>query len=141
MEFDKRQEIRVNRTMKKFFLDIGEETSSAYIRSLIEKDILEKRNPDFIKNQIKQKKEEIQHLEELLSAPHPLMDKAKKILEKQAKSYKQQAPNRTIEQRYQFIKLTIMPELKKFGVIKTVEEIDELLLSFPDDNNGDNGGE
>jgi predicted metal-dependent phosphotriesterase family hydrolase len=136
MEFDKRQEIRVNRTMKKFFLDLGEENTSEYIRSLVEKDILEKCDPDFIKNQIKTKKEEIQHLEELLSAPHPLMGKANDFFAKHAKSYKANALVRTPEQRYRFIKDVILPEIKKYGVNKSVEEIDQILMNYPDEHNG-----
>lgn len=141
MEYDQRQEFRVNRAMKKFFLDLGEENSSEYIRSLIEKDIMEKCNPDFIKNQIKHKKEEIQKLEELLAAPHPLSNKINELLMKHAKTYKANAMVRTPDQRYRFIKEQILPEIKKFGFNKSVEEIDQLLLNFPDEHNGNNGGD
>jgi len=115
---------------------IKKENYSEYIRGLIEKDILEQRTPDFIKNQIKNKKEEIKRLEDLLVAPHPMMGQINEILAKQAKSYKENASHRTVEQRYRFIKNMILPEIKKFGFNKSVEEIDQLLLNFPDDNNG-----
>lgn len=136
MEFDQRQEFRVNREMKKFFLDLGEKTSSEYLRTLVEKDILEKCNPEFIKNQIKQKKEEIKHLEELLSAPRVMTDKINDFLKKHAKGFKENAQHRTVEQRHRFIRDVILPEFKKFGYSKSVEEIDEILLNYPDNNGG-----
>jgi hypothetical protein len=136
MRFEKTIILRVPMEMYNNYL-IKIENYSQYLRDLIEKDIMEKRNPVFIKNVINQKKEEIKHLEELLSAPHPMVQKAMDLLSKHAKNFKEHAPNRTIEQRHRFIENVLLPDLNKFGLNKTVAEIDSILLNFPDEERDD----
>lgn len=129
--------IRCERELKRLLEDLGVQYSG-YVRDLIIKDQIEKHNPEIIKLQIKNKKDEIQHLETLLTSPHPFTGKVNEFLSKQAPAYKKNAQFRNTEQRIKFIKDRILPELKKFGFNKTPEEIDEVLLNFPDENNGGN---
>lgn len=132
--------IRCDRELKRLLEDLGEEYSP-YVRDLIIKDQIAKHNPEIIKLEIKNKKEEIQQLENKLKSPHVFSGKANQILAKFAPGFKLQAPNRSDFHNIQFIKNKILPELKKFGFIKTPEEIKEILLNFPDENNGsDNDG-
>lgn len=136
MEYDQRQEIRITRSIKKYFLDLGEKNISEYIRNLIETDLIKRRDADFIKNQIKQKKQEIKELEDLLISPHPMMEQINLFFKEQASSYKKNAPHRTTEQKHRFIKDVILPKLKKYGYKASIEEIDQILVNFPD-NGGD----
>lgn len=107
---------------------------SEYIRELIYKDLLEKRDPEIIKTQIKEHKDKIKKLEDLLKSPHPMMKKAMDLLSKHAKRFKELAPHRTQEQKHNYIENVLMPNLSKFGFNKSVEEIEEILLKFPEDD-------
>lgn len=132
--------IRCEKEMKRYLEDLDIDYSK-YVRDLINKDRIEKRDPELIKNQIKNKKDEIKQLEDLLVSPHPMMNQVMELLGKHAKGFKENAGHRTVEQRHRFIKDMILPEIKKYGFNKTVDEIEQLLLSFPDEHNGNNVGE
>ena len=123
--------------MKRYLEDLDTDYSK-YVRDLIYADRLKKYDPEHIKKLIAEKQSEIKQLQEFLSAPRVMMDQINALLGKHALGYKRNAEVRTEAQRHQFIKNMLLPDLKKYGCTQSIAEIDQILLNYPDDNNGGN---
>jgi DNA integrity scanning protein DisA with diadenylate cyclase activity len=129
--FDQRIEIRMDKDMRRYLLDL-EQDASKYIRTLVDKDRLEKRDPEFIKQKRMELKQELEKLDELEKSKIVNEDKIRELLAYHAPAFKQNAQVRTEGQRIRFLENSIMKDLKKLGSKNTPEEIDKILLNWPD---------
>lgn len=87
-------------------------------------------NDGFIDSKIKELQSQIKRLEEIKNNNGKKLDKIQELLEYHAPGYQQNAPFRSDNQRYIFLKKMVIPELKKYGCTKSVEEIDQILLNL-----------
>ena len=85
-----------------------------------------------IDHKIREHEAEIKQLKALKGSKRVNEDKIRELLAYHAPSYKLQAPHRTEGERIRFIKNSIFKDLKKVGSTSTPEEIDELLINWPD---------
>lgn len=123
--------IRCDKEMKRYLEDLNIDYSK-YIRDLVDKDRLEKRDPEFIKQKRMELKQELEKLDELEKSKIVNEDKIRELLAYHAPAFKQNAQVRTEGQRIHFLENSIMKDLKKLGSKNTPEEIDKILLNWPD---------
>lgn len=108
------------------------ENSTEYLNNLIDKDRLDRLDSIFIDNKIKEHQGAIKELQDLKKVKPVNEDKIHELLGYHAPAFKQNAMTRTESQRYHFIEKMILPDLKKLGSKNKVEEIDKILLNWPD---------
>lgn len=129
--YDQRMEFRCDKEMRQYLLGLNEDQSK-YIRDLINQDRLKKADPKIIDQKIEEHKQEIQKLQNIKKIKPDYDKKIQEFLTFHAPNYKLNAPHRREAQRVQFIEKAIMPNLKKWGYTGTVQDIDNLLLNWPE---------
>ncbi len=115
--------------MKLYLIGLDKDHST-YIRELINQDRLKNCDTNFINNKISKYRNEIKKLEDLKKQGSINQEKINKILNFHAKHYQENALRRTENQKYNFLKKTIMPQIKRFGYKGTIEELDQVLLNW-----------
>lgn len=85
-----------------------------------------------INQEIKELENRIVRLKEK-KKPKVNENKIQELLAYHAPNYKLNAPMRTEGQRIRFIKQALLPQLKKAGSTSTPEEIDQILIDWPED--------
>lgn len=113
---------------------------SEYLRDLVTQDRIKKMDPAYWDAQIKSFEQKIQEFKDnkkqSLKAETINQKEINKILEWHVVQYQKNAISRSEEQRIRFCKNTILKQITPFGYRGTPEEIDDLLLNWPN-----NGGE
>jgi len=104
-----------------------------YITKLIDRDRLDRLDTIVINNKIKEHQEAIKDLQGLKKTKTVDQDKIHELLQYHAPKYKLQAPNRLESERIRFLEKAIMPNLKRLGFKGSPQEIDELLINWPED--------
>lgn len=110
------------------------ENPSAYIRDLVDRDRLDRLDSTLINNKIKEHQEAIKELQDLKKVKPGKEKEIHDFLTYHAPAFKQNATVRSETQRIRFIEKAIMPDLKKLGYKGSPQEIDELLLNWPEEN-------
>ena len=130
--YDRRMEFRCDKEMELYLRELNIGERSLYIRDLINKDRLDRLDPKIIDNKIREHEAEIKQLKALKGTKKVNENKIQELLNYHAPNYKQNAMVRTEGQRIRFIKQAIMPQLKKAGSTATAEEIDDILINWPE---------
>ena len=114
----------------------GIDDCSKYLRELITRDRISNLDPSYIASKINKLNNEIKQLNELKASNFIDINNIEinKLLKYHAPNYKRNATSRTEDNRHFFIKKAIMPGLKKLGFKGSPQEIDELLLNYPEDD-------
>jgi len=129
----KEKEVHLRVTMEEWQYLGALDNHSLYIRDLIIKDRLDRLDHKIIDIKILEHKQAIKHLEELKKSKVSHEKEIKELLEYHSTNYKQNADVRSEYQRIRFIEKSIMPNLKKLGYKGSPQDIDELLLKWPED--------
>lgn len=116
--------------MKLYILSI--DNYSQYLRDLVDNDRTLKRDPEIIRRKIEEHQQIIRDLKELKKAKPLDQNKINDLLKYHAPNYKNNAVTRTELQRHKFIEKAILPELKKLGFTGSPNDLDEILLNYPD---------
>ena len=128
----KEKDIHLRVSMEeKLYLD-SLENQSLYIRDLINKDRLDRLDNTFIDNKIKEHQESIKELQSLKKVKTSNEKDIHELLAYHAPAFKQNAVARSQAQRIRFIDKMILPDLKKLGSKISIQQIDELLLNWPE---------
>ena len=128
---------RCGKQLKMYLLNM--DNYSEYLRNLIIQDRIKKSDPAFYEDQIKDLQTKIEELKnckkECLEANVLNQEEINKILEFHAHQYQQQAMSRSDQQRFNFIERTILKQIQQYGYKGSIEQIDEVLLNWPENGN------
>jgi len=122
--------IRCGHEMKMYLLNM--DNYSNYVRELVDRDRLDRLDSTLINNKIKEHQEAIKELQGLKKTKSVDQDKIQELLAYHAPAFKQNAMVRSETQRIRFIEKAIMPGLKKLGYKGSPQEIDEILINWPE---------
>ena len=132
---EKQLNIRISADDWKYL--VNNDNYSELIRELILDHRIKTKDPIFLKSKIEYHKEEIKKLEDLIKQYKSMekqdLEKIQELLEFHAPGYQRNAPYRSEQQRLNFVKRSIYPDLKKHGFKGSLKEIDDLLINM---NNG-----
>ncbi|MFX1502930.1 MAG: hypothetical protein ACFFDH_18365 [Promethearchaeota archaeon] len=125
--------IKLDLDTKLWLIKYGVENGgySLLIRDLITDFRIKIQDPEAIKKQIIEYQNKIKNLESLENKKNIDNSRIKDILEYHSHNYKLNATLRTEKQRFEFLKRTVLPQIKPIGYKGSLEELDDLLINWP----------
>lgn len=107
-----------------------QENSAQYLHDLIDRDRLDRLDSTFIDSKIEYHNNKVKEWKEKKKAKSINQEEIDKIFDFHAKRYQDQATVRSEKQCFDFLKRTVIPEIKRFGWKGTPEELDKILIDW-----------